>query len=164
MYRSGGAGRLTSIANLIGERGDGQTAAPRFYCSCQSVVSCRLPVVSFNILEPFPSCCVRLVWVESLQRLYRELALVCGSGTTRQEAAPNGAEELSPALQRWVRWKMRLSPAGTAEVATPVSSARLSVRLLDFFSAPECGAGATLAMLTDTVASESLNRPLTTGF
>ena len=122
MYRSGGAGRLASIANLIGERGDGQTAAPRFI----AVVSCRLPVVSFNILEPFPSCCVRLVWVESLQRLYRELALVCGSGTTRQEAAPNGAEELSPALQRWVRWKMRLSPAGTAEVATPVSSARRS--------------------------------------
>jgi hypothetical protein len=34
------------------------------------------------------------------------------------EPAPKGAKELSPALQRWVEWKIRPSPVGTTEVAT----------------------------------------------
>ena len=35
-----------------------------------------------------------------------------------QKPAPNGAKELSPALQRWVEWEIKPSPVGTAEVAT----------------------------------------------
>ena len=36
-------------------------------------------------------------------------------GRRGQNPAPNGAKELSPALQRWVKWKMRPSPVGTAQ-------------------------------------------------
>src|ERR1035438_4764424 len=50
MYRSPCAGSLASIANLIGEWGDGQTAAPRFYFQLPAVVvSCRLPVAGCQL-------------------------------------------------------------------------------------------------------------------
>jgi hypothetical protein len=34
------------------------------------------------------------------------------------EPAPGGAKDLSPALQRWVKWEMNPSPGGTTDVLT----------------------------------------------
>ena len=48
----------------------------------------------------------------------REQVSGCNSGTKHTKAAPNGAINLSPALQRWVRSEISASPVGTAEVVT----------------------------------------------
>ena len=43
---------------------------------------------------------------------------VCNDRTKHPKPAPNGAIDLSPALQRWVQSEIETSPVETAEVAT----------------------------------------------
>jgi len=54
----------------------------------------------------------------SIQSLCRNPRPDFAGGTNSQKTSAVGAKELSPALQRWVKWEIRQSPVGTAEVAT----------------------------------------------
>ncbi len=41
-----------------------------------------------------------------------------------RESSPEGTKELSPALQRWVRWETRPSPVGTAQFPKGTASVK----------------------------------------
>ena len=58
------------------------------------------------------ACTGSAAFRESIATLYR-FATLDGSHT---RTSPEGAKQLSPALQRWVEWEMEPSPVGTAEV------------------------------------------------
>ena len=60
----------------------------------------------------YPHARVMRAFRESIATLYR-FATLDGSHT---RTSPEGAKQLSPALQRWVEWEMEPSPVGTAEV------------------------------------------------
>ena len=53
-----------------------------------------------------------------LKRLCRDPLPDSAAGKNVAKTSAVGAKELSPALQRWVRWGIIASPVGTAEVAT----------------------------------------------
>jgi hypothetical protein len=44
---------------------------------------------------------------QGLKSLCRNLIVVRSSGKNHTKGSPEGAKELSPALQRWVTWEMR---------------------------------------------------------